>query len=110
MTDCLNLRKSQNRDREKEGGEKQQEEELQLPKTNQTVDVIEGNCDNAEERIESTKSLSKKTSTDPISEQEDSPEKAMKGMKIFCSQKVLKSFFAIYYTVDFYIFFLFDIT
>ena len=87
-----NLRRSQNREQGKEVGEKQQEEELQLPKTNQRVDEMEANCDNAEERIESTKSISKKNSTNPSSQQEDSPEKATKGKKHFVIKKVFIQF------------------
>ena len=91
-----NLRRSQNREQGKEVGEKQQEEELQLPKTNQRVDEMEANCDNAEERIESTKSISKKNSTNPSSQQEDSPEKATKGKKHFVIKKVFIQFIRLF--------------
>ena len=59
-----NLRRSQNREQGKEVGEKQQEEELQLPKTNQRVDEMEANCDKAEERIERRASEENATAQD----------------------------------------------
>ena len=77
-----NLRRSQHHEGT-EGAQRQQEQELQLPKPRQEMDEGELQYDIAVERINriesTTNILSKKDQTDPTSQGKNSPEKAVQG-------------------------------
>ena len=78
-----NLRRSQHR--EDKDVEQQLQEELQLPKARKERNQEDIDDDNAMEnnrKIEITTTTPKKTSTEPTSNDEDSPEKADKGKNI----------------------------
>ena len=75
-----NLRRSQHR--EDKENEQQQQEELRLPKAHQKrnqIEIDDGNAMEDNNRIESTKTTPQKTSTEPTSNDEDSPGKTAKG-------------------------------
>ena len=79
-----NLRRSQHREG-KEGAQRQQEQELQLPQPRQEMYEGELQYNIAVERINriesTTNTLSKKDRTDPPSQGKNSPEKAVQGKK-----------------------------
>ena len=89
-----NLRRSQHRE-DKEGAQRQQEQELQLPHPRQGMNEGELQYDIAVERINriesTTNTLSKKDQTDPPPQDKDSIEKAAEGKKYLEVYQCLRS-------------------
>ena len=86
-----NLRRSQHR--EDKDVEQQLQEELQLPKARKERNQEDIDDDNAMEnnrKIEITTTTPKKTSTEPTSNDEDSPEKTARGKSIKSGEKEIK--------------------